>query len=251
MALAEPGPDLGPADLERHTRTIAVRGIGELGQRRLAAARVLVVGAGGLGSPVLSYLAAAGVGRIVVVDDDVVELANLQRQVLHTSADVGRPKVESAADHLRALNPGVDVVPVRTRFTGPLPDGSADPHLIVDCTDNVPTRLAIADTAAALDVPVVWGAVAGSAGQVTVWWASRGYALRDLWPEDPSPGTIADLGALGPLVGVVGAHQAIEAVKLLTGAGEPLLGRILHVDALTATVTEIPLAARSRTQEPR
>lgn len=241
--LVEPGPPLTPAQVARHTRTMGVAGIGELGQRRLLAARVAVVGAGGLGSPALTYLVGAGVGHLTIVDDDRVEVHNLQRQVLHDTPSVGRLKVSSAGDRLRALAPGVSLSLLPQRLTGASASGVLGGHdLVLDCTDNVDTRYLIADAAAALDLPVVWGAVSGHRGQVTVFWASRGYGLRSLWPEVPQPTTIDEVGALGPLVGVIGSQMATEAIKLITGAGRPLLGRVWYLDALAATTAEIPLA---------
>lgn len=224
---------------------MAVAGIGTPGQQRLLDARVLVVGAGGLGSAALPYLVAAGVGAVTLVDDDRVEAHNLPRQVLHGAADVGRPKTDSAADRLRALAPDATLTLVTERLTAATASALLpDCDLVLDCTDNVPTRLALADAAAAAGVPVVWGAVAGAAGQVTVFDAARGFALRDLWPDAPAPARIDRVGAFGPLVGTIGALMASEALKLLTGAGTPLLGRILYVDALAGTTAEIPLRPR-------
>lgn len=243
MPLVEPGPELSAAERERHVRTIDVAGIGAVGLRRLRAARVFVVGAGGLGSPALTYLVGAGVGHVTLVDDDRVEVHNLQRQVLHDTAGVGRLKVESAAERLRALDPSVSL----TLLTDRLSDATASAlfaghDLVLDCTDNVDTRFTIADAAAERDLPVVWGAISGYAGQLTVLQASRGFGLRDLWPTAPSPTAITDVGAYGPVIGAIGALMASEAVKLLTGAGEPLLGRVLYLDALAGTTAEIPLA---------
>lgn len=243
MPLVDPGPEPTPAERARHERTIAVAGIGEVGLRRLRAARVLVVGAGGLGSPALAYLVGAGIGHVTIVDDDRVEVHNLQRQVLHDTAGVGRWKVESAAERLRALDPSVSLTLVTDRLTDAAASDLVAGHdLVLDCTDNVSTRFAIADAAAAVDLPVVWAAVAGHVGQVTVFWASRGFTLRNLWPTVPEPTTIEEVGAFGPMVGAVGSLMAAEAVKLVTGAGRPLLGRVLYLDALAGTTAEIPLA---------
>lgn len=242
MPLVEPGPALTQDAVARHVRTMGVHGIGDLGQRRLLAARVFVVGAGGLGSPALTYLVGAGVGHLTIVDDDRVELHNLQRQVLHDTAGVGRLKVDSAADRLRALDPAVSLRLLPERLTDATASELFAGHdLVLDCTDNVETRFTIADAAAALDLPVVWGAVSGYAGQVTVFRASQGYSLRSLWPQAPTPTRIQEVGAFGPLVGAVGALMASEAIKLITGAGRPLLGRVLFVDAMAGTTAEIPL----------
>lgn len=242
MPLVTPGPELTPAERERHVRTSSVAGIGETGMRRLRAARVCVVGAGGLGSPALIYLVGAGVGHLTVVDDDRVEIHNLQRQVLHGTADVGRRKVDSAAERLRALDPAVSLALVTDRLTdATAAEVFAGHHLVLDCTDNVDTRFVIADAAAQVDLPVVWGAVSGHFGQVTVFRASQGFTLQRLWPEAPAPTTIGDVGAFGPLIGAVGAQMAAEAIKLITGAGRLLLGRVLYLDALAGTTAEIPL----------
>ena len=247
MPLVEPGPQLTSDEVARHVRTIAVAGIGDLGLRRLRAARVFGVGAGGLGSPALTYLVGAGVGHVTIIDNDVVELHNLQRQVLHDTAGVGRRKVDSAADRLRALDPSVSLTLLTDRLGPETAAGFLAGHdLVLDCTDNVETRYAIADAAAALDLPIVWGAISGYAGQLTVFHASRGFGLRDLWPTAPSPTAITDVGAYGPVIGAVGALMASEAVKLLTGAGRPLLGRVLFVDAMAGTTAEIPLAVGFR-----
>lgn len=241
--LVEPGPALTGEQVARHTRTMGVAGIGEVGLRRLQRARIVVVGAGGLGSPALTYLVGAGVGHLTIIDNDVVELHNLQRQVLHDTAGVGRRKVDSAAERLRALDPSVSLTLLTDRLGPDTAEAVLAGHdLVLDCTDNVATRYAIADAAAALDLPVVWGAVSGAAGQVTVFRDSRGYGLRSLWPSAPAPSTITDVGAFGPLVGSIGALMASEAVKLVTGAGRPLMGRVLFVDALSGTTAEIPLA---------
>lgn len=225
--------------------------LGDDGQQRLANARVVVIGAGGLGSPVLQYLAAAGVGTLVVVDGDTVSESNLPRQLLYSSADVGSGKAVIAARRLSALNPAVRVQPEPTQFTAanarPLLTGT---DLVVDASDNFPTRYLIADAAALLGVPCVWGSVLRFDGSVSVFWengpAGRGIGYRDLFPEPPDPEDVlncADAGVLGSLCGTVGALMATEAVKLLTGIGSLLLGRVLILDALTGAQREIPLAA--------
>ncbi|WP_298457192.1 ThiF family adenylyltransferase [uncultured Cellulomonas sp.] len=248
--LVEPGPPLTPAQVQRWSRHLLLPQLGELGQRRLAAARVCVIGAGGLGAPVLAYLAAAGIGRIGVVDDDVVELSNLQRQVLHTTADVGRPKVDSARDAVHALDPALDVVVHRGRITADDADAVlAGYDLVIDGTDNFPARYAVNDACVRLGLPLVWGSVFRFDAQVSVFWGSPpdGVApvqLRDLFPAAPPPGSVpscAEGGVLGALCGQVGSVMATEAVKLITGTGEPLLGRVLVLDALAARWSQVPL----------
>ena len=248
--LVEPGPPLTREQVRRWSRHLLLPQVGAVGQRRLANARVCVVGAGGLGAPVLQYLAAAGVGRLGVVDEDDVELSNLQRQVLHGTADVGRPKVDSARDAVHAIDPDLDVVVHRVRLT----DGNADEvlagyDLVVDGTDNFPTRYAVNDACVRLGLPEVWGSVLRFDAQVAVFWGRPPHGvpavqLRDLFPAPPSPGSVpscAEGGVLGALCGQVGSVMATEAVKLLTGTGEPLLGRVLVLDALAARWSEVPL----------
>ncbi len=252
--LLAPGPALTGDQVSRYSRHLLMPTIGEGGQRRLLAARVAVVGAGGLGSPSLLYLAGAGVGRITVIDDDLVDETNLQRQVIHSSTDVGRPKVDSALERLRALNPDVEVVGVRDHLgTDNAEALLADHDLVLDGSDNFDTRYAVADACDALGVPLVWAAVYRTEAHLTVFWpgAPEGLpatGLRDLFPEPPAPGTVpacGDAGVVGPLVGQVGSMMATEAIKLITGVGTPLLGRVLFIDVLAATQREIPLAARS------
>ncbi|MFZ5872214.1 MAG: molybdopterin-synthase adenylyltransferase MoeB [Actinomycetota bacterium] len=237
--LVEPGPPLDPRQVHRYSRHVLLPDIGETGQRRLANARVLVVGAGGLGSPALTYLAAAGVGTIGVVDDDVVDESNLQRQVMHRTEDVGRPKVDSAADAVARLNPMVRVVPYRLRLA---PDNALDVlrgwDLVLDGADNFATRYLVSDACEILGVPEVWGSVYRFDAQVSVFWAGHGPTYRHLFPEPPPPGAVpscAEGGVMGAMVGAVGSVMATEAVKLVTGAGEPLLGRLLVLDALSMT----------------
>lgn len=243
--LVEPGPPLTPAETLRYARHLTLPGIGVDGQRRLRAARVLVLGAGGLGSPVLLYLAAAGVGTIGVVDDDVVELSNLQRQVIHAAADVGRLKVESAADAVSALDPAVAVVPHPVRLTAAVaPDLLAQYDLVLDGADNFPTRFLASDACELAGIPHVWGSILRFDGQVSTFWARHGPTLRDLFPRPPAPGSIpscAQGGVLGALCGTVGSLMATEAIRLITGAGRPLIGRVLVYDALASRLAEIPL----------
>ncbi|WP_353081196.1 molybdopterin-synthase adenylyltransferase MoeB [Tessaracoccus lapidicaptus] len=253
--LVEPGDDLTPAQLTRYSRHILVPGMGVAAQRRLLAARVAVVGAGGLGSPILAYLAAAGVGHLTVIDDDVVDASNLQRQIIHRDDAVGLPKVDSAADFVRGLNPDVAIVTRRARIT---PDNARDllagHDLVLDGADNFPTRYAVADACAELGLPVVWAAVLRFDAQVSSFVPGRAEAvtLRDLYPVPPRPEDVpscAEAGVLGALVGQVGSIMAAEAVKLICGFGEPLVGRILLIDALTQRTREVPL--RPAPSQPR
>ncbi len=234
--VVEPAPDLTAEELRRYSRHVLLPEIGLLGQRRLKAARVLVVGAGGLGSPALLYLAAAGVGTLGVVDHDVVEESNLQRQVLHTSADVGRPKVDSAADAVARANPLVHVVRHPERLDA---DSAArlvaGYDLVLDGSDNFTTRYLINDTCVLAGTPWVWGAVLRFEGHMSTFWAAHGPTYRDLFPQPPAPGTVPSCGEAGVLGGVcatVGSVMATEAIKLITGAGEVLVGRVLVLDAL-------------------
>lgn len=237
---------LNPEQRERYARHLLVPEIGVTGQTRLLDASVLVVGAGGLGSPAMTYLAAAGVGRIGIVDDDLVDASNLQRQIVHTTADVGRPKTDSAAERIAALNPGVDVVQHRERLT---PDtvwgvlGGYD--VVLDGTDNFPTRYLLSDACSLLGIPDVWAAVHRFDAAISVFWRDHGPCYRCVHPRPPAPGTVpscAEAGVLGALPGVVGAMQAVEAVKILTGSGRPLTGRISAYDALDATWRTIDVA---------
>ncbi len=248
--LVEPGPPLTAADLARYSRHVLVPGVGRAGQRRLANARVLVVGAGGLGSPALLYLAAAGVGTIGVVDFDVVDVSNLQRQVVHPTSAVGTPKVDSAVRTLHRVNPGVTVNAHRLHLdvTNAL-DLVGQYDLVLDGCDNFPTRYLVNDACAIAGKPLVWGSVLRFDGQVTVFWSAppEGHApvtYRDVFPEPPAPGTVpscAEAGVLGAICGSVGSAMAVEALKLILGVGEPLLGRMLVYSALAATWREIPL----------
>lgn len=252
--LVAPGPALTGDQVSRYSRHLLMPTIGELGQRRLLAARVAVIGAGGLGSPSLLYLAGAGIGRITVVDDDLVDESNLQRQVIHAAADIGRPKVESALERVRALNPDVEVVGVGHHLDASnAGDILAEHDLVLDGSDNFATRYAVADACDELAIPLVWAAVYRTEAHLTVFWpaAPEGLpapGLRDLFPEPPAPGTVpacGDAGVVGPLVGQVGSMMATEAIKLITGVGDPLLGRLLFIDVLAATQREIPLVARN------
>src|SRR3954454_10667937 len=243
--LVEPGPPLGRAEVERYARHLILPDVGPLGQRRLAAAKVLVVGAGGLGSPALLYLAAAGVGTIGVVDADVVDVSNLQRQIVHSHADVGRLKVDSARDRILAVNPNVAVRthPVRLTAGNALEIiGSYD--LVLDGADNFPTRYLVDDACALLGRPDVWGSILAFDGQVGVFWAPHGPTYRELFPTPPAPGTVADCasgGVLGARCATIGSVMPTEPVKLICGIGEPLVGRLLVVDALGASWRTLPV----------
>nr|WP_218886570.1 ThiF family adenylyltransferase [Kineococcus aurantiacus] len=241
------------AQRERYSRHLLLPEVGETGQRRLLASRVLVVGAGGLGSPALLYLAAAGVGTIGVVDDDVVETSNLQRQVLHGSTDVGRAKVDSAADAVARLDPAITVVRHHERLTrDSAPRVVAGYDLVLDGSDTFETRYLVNDVLVAAGTPWVWGAVLRFDGHVSVF-DPAGPTYRDLFPTAPPPGSVPSCGEAGVLGGVCAAVASVmvtEAVKLITGAGRPLLGRVLVHDALAMTWRELPLRPDPRRTGP-
>lgn len=247
-ALVSAAVDLSTAEVERYARTISLAGVGLEGQKRLKAARVCVVGAGGLGGPVLQYLAGAGVGHITVVDDDVVELRNLQRQVLFGHSSIGHSKAEAAVARLRDLNELISIDAVTTRVTKETAAGIFAGHdLVVDAVDNLPTRLVTADACQEMDIPLVWGAVQAVNGQVSVFWERLGLGLRDLFPQPPQEmPKLDDVGVLGPMTGWVGSVMACECIKAITGLGEPLVGRVMYIDTLGASVSEIPLKGRDR-----
>ncbi|OWV96539.1 molybdopterin-synthase adenylyltransferase MoeB [Rhizobium sp. R693] len=254
-----PMEPLSPEEIARYQRHILLPEIGGAGQQKLKAARVLVIGAGGLGAPVLQYLAAAGVGTIGIADDDRVSLSNLQRQVIHDSGTIGELKTESAAFAIARLNPHVNVIRFEERFS---PD-SARRHLsgfdlLIDGSDNFDTRYTAADAAEAAQIPLVTGAVGRFDGSVTV---LKPYEMaedgtpnptyRDLFPEKPPAGLIpacAETGIIGALTGVIGTLMAMEAIKLVTGTGEPLIGRLLLYDALAARFDTIRYKRRRQRQ---
>src|SRR6478672_58966 len=241
--LVEPAADLTAAEVERYSRHLIIPEIGALGQRRLKNAKVLVIGAGGLGAPALLYLAAAGVGTIGIIDDDVVDLSNLQRQVIHGVSDVGRPKIESARDAIAGLNPLVDVRlhNVRLDSSNALELFSGY-DLILDGADNFATRYLVNDAAAILGKPYVWGSIFRFDGQVSVFWEQYGPTYRDLYPEAPPAGSVPSCGeggVFGMLCAAVGALMVTEAVKLITGVGRSLLGRVALFDALGGSWREI------------
>lgn len=247
--LVAPADALPDEERERAARQLRLPEIGELGQRRLRAARVVVIGAGGLGSPVLQYLASAGVGVIGVVDDDVVDASNLQRQVLFATTDIGRPKGEVAAERVLALSPFTTVIRHDERLTVRNADSILSGYdLVVDGSDTFDTRYAVADAADRLGIPLVWGSVLRFDAQATVFWSrptsGTGVRLRDVFPSAPPADEVpscAEAGVLGALCGQLGGILAAEAVKLIVGIGDPLVGRMLVLDALSARTREVPI----------
>ncbi len=232
-------------EILRYSRHLIMPEVGMEGQVKLKAARVLCIGAGGLGSPLALYLAAAGVGTLGVVDFDVVDFTNLQRQVIHTTADVGRPKLQSAAEKIKAINPYVNVRPFETRLNSANAlDIVHEFDIIVDGTDNFPTRYLVNDACVLSGRPNVYGSIFRFEGQVSVFATEQGPCYRCLYPEPPPPGLVpscAEGGVLGILPGLVGIMQATEAIKLILGRGEPLIGRLLLVDALGMRFRELKL----------
>ena len=234
--LVTPADELTVDEVRRYSRHLIIPDVGMTGQKRLKNARVLCVGAGGLGSPALLYLAAAGVGTLGIVDFDVVDESNLQRQIIHGQSDVGRPKAESARDSIRELNPLVNVVLHTERLDS---DNAmeifAQYDLIVDGTDNFATRYLVNDACVLLGKPYVWGSIYRFDGQASVFWAEYGPCYRCLYPEPPPPGMVpscAEGGVLGVLCASIGSIQVNEAIKVITGIGEPLAGRLMIYDAL-------------------
>lgn len=233
--LVAPTASLSPDEVLRYSRHVIIPDVAMDGQRRLKSAKVLCVGAGGLGSPVLMYLAAAGVGTLGIIDFDRVDLSNLQRQIIHGSSDVGRDKVDSAADAIAEINPHVTVVKHHQAITRENALAIfADYDVIVDGTDNFATRYLINDAAALVKKPVVWGSIYRFDGQASVFWSEHGPCYRCLFPEPPAAGTVpscAEGGVLGVLCSSIGSIQSTEVIKLITGIGEPLLGRLMIYDA--------------------
>src|ERR1051325_5700916 len=234
--LVEPAAELSKDEVKRYSRHLIIPDVGMTGQKRLKNAKVLVVGAGGLGSPALLYLAAAGVGTLGIIDFDVVDESNLQRQVIHGQSDVGRPKAESARDSITEINPFVQVNLHEVRLDS---DNAmeifAQYDLIVDGTDNFATRYLVNDACVLLGKPYVWGSIYRFDGQASVFWAEHGPCYRCLYPEPPPPGMVpscAEGGVLGVLCASIGSIQVNEAIKLITGIGEPLVGRLMVYDAL-------------------
>ncbi len=240
------GPNLSAEQLERYARQIVLEGFGADAQGRLSSTDILVVGMGGLGSPVVMYLAGAGVGSLGLADDDIVERSNLQRQPLHSDADIGRPKVDSAAEWIEAYNPDVAIETYDERVD----IDSIEPlleryDLVVDATDRIETRYLINDACTLADVPFVHGAVHRFEGQVTTFTpGTEGPCYRCLFPEAPPADEIPDCataGVLGPVPGVIGTMEAVEAIKLATEIGEPAVGRLLVFDALGLSIEELDL----------
>ncbi len=244
--LVDPAGELTPDEVARYSRHLVIPDLGVEGQKRLKNARVLVIGAGGLGAPALLYLAAAGVGTLGIVDDDVVEESNLQRQIIHGVGDVGRPKAQSARDSIAEINPLVRVRVHEVRLDRLNAVELFDQYdLILDGTDNFATRYLVNDAAVLAHKPYVWGSIYRFEGQVSVFWEDapaddagnqRGLNYRDLYPEPPPPGLVpscAEGGVLGVLCASIASVMGTEAIKLITGLGEPLLGRLMMYDALT------------------
>ncbi|GAA5087470.1 adenylyltransferase/sulfurtransferase MoeZ [Nocardia iowensis] len=247
--LVEPAAELTRDEVARYSRHLIIPDLGVDGQKRLKNAKVLVIGAGGLGSPALLYLAAAGVGTLGIVEFDEVDASNLQRQIIHGESDIGRPKADSARDSILEINSGIDVRLHKIRLE---PENAvelfADYDLIVDGTDNFATRYLVNDAAVLAGKPYVWGSIYRFEGQVSVFWEDapdgRGINYRDLYPEAPPPGMVpscAEGGVLGVLCASIGSVMVTEAIKLITGIGEPLLGRLMVYDALDMNYRTIKL----------
>jgi len=241
--LVEPADGLSADEVRRYSRHLIIPDVGMMGQKRLKNARVLCIGAGGLGSPALMYLAAAGVGTLGIVEFDTVDESNLQRQIIHGQSDIGRSKAESARDSIKEINPYVDVIIHDERL-----DSSnvlalfSQYDLIVDGTDNFATRYLVNDACVLLGKPYVWGSIYRFDGQASVFWAEHGPCYRCLYPEPPPPGMVpscAEGGVLGVLCASIGSIQVTEAIKLLTGIGDPLLGRLKVYDALEMDYREV------------
>lgn len=232
-------------EIRRYSRHLLLPEVALSGQKKLKAASVLVVGTGGLGSPVALYLAAAGIGRLGLVDFDVVDESNLQRQIIHGTGDVGRPKLHSARDRIREINPNVEVVLYEQALdSSNAMDIIRDYDVVIDGTDNFPTRYLTNDACVLLDKPNVYGSIFRFEGQASVFYARQGPCYRCLFPEPPPPGLVpscAEGGVLGVLPGVIGTIQATEAIKLILGQGEPLIGRLLLYDALEMSFDEVRL----------
>jgi sulfur-carrier protein adenylyltransferase/sulfurtransferase len=241
--LVEPAEALTVDEVRRYSRHLIIPDVGMAGQKRLKNAKVLCVGAGGLGSPALMYLAAAGVGTLGVIDFDIVDESNLQRQIIHGQSDVGSPKAESAAASIKEINPLVKVIVHNEALSNDnVMDIFAGYDLIVDGTDNFATRYMVNDAAVLLGKPYVWGSIYRFDGQASVFWAEHGPCYRCLYPEPPPPGMVpscAEGGVLGVLCASIGSIQVNEAIKLLTGIGEPLVGRLMIYDALEMTYRSV------------
>jgi sulfur-carrier protein adenylyltransferase/sulfurtransferase len=243
--ISRPLPNLSNDEIKRYSRHLIMPEVGMEGQRKLKAASVLCIGAGGLGSPVAMYLTAAGVGRLGIVDFDVVDFSNLQRQILHGTPDVGRSKLASAKDHLHALNPEVQIDTYETALSSQNALKLFEPYdVIVDGTDNFPTRYLVNDACVLLGKPNAYGSIFRFEGQASVFGVKDGPCYRCLYPEPPPPGLVpscAEGGVLGVLPGIIGVIQATETIKLILGVGEPLIGRFLIFDALRMKFRELKL----------
>ncbi|WP_233970411.1 molybdopterin-synthase adenylyltransferase MoeB [Pectobacterium versatile] len=237
--------ELSHAEIARYSRHLLLAEVGLEGQQRLKSARVLLIGTGGLGAPVALYLAAAGVGTIGIVDFDFVEVSNLQRQIIHSTKDIDRPKVASAKDKIRAINPGIEVVTYNTQLSSKNAlDIIRDYDLVVDGTDNYPTRYLINDACVLLGKPNVYGSIFQFEGQASVFYAKAGPCYRCLYPTPPPPGLVpscAEGGVVGVLPGIIGTIQAAEAIKLLVGGSESLIGRLLLFDVWEMKQRELKL----------
>jgi adenylyltransferase/sulfurtransferase len=243
--LVEPAAELTVDEVRRYSRHLIIPDVGMAGQKRLKNAKVLCVGAGGLGSPALLYLAAAGVGTLGIVEFDVVDESNLQRQIIHSQKDIGRPKAESARDRVLETNPYVNVQMHQERLdSSNVMELFAQYDLIVDGTDNFATRYLVNDACVLLGKPYVWGSIYRFDGQASVFWAEYGPCYRCLYPEPPPPGMVpscAEGGVLGVLCASIGSIQVTESIKLLAGIGEPLLGRLMIYDALEMTYRQVKI----------
>ena len=235
-ALVEPAAELSVDEVRRYSRHLIIPDVGMSGQKRLKNARVLCVGAGGLGSPALMYLAAAGVGTLGIVEFDVVDESNLQRQIIHSQSSIGQPKAESARARIAEINPLVDVVLHNERLDSyNVMEIFEQYDLIVDGTDNFATRYLVNDACVLLNKPYVWGSIYRFEGQASVFWSENGPCYRCLYPEPPPPGMVpscAEGGVLGVLCASIGSIQVTEAIKVLTGIGDPLVGRLMTYDGL-------------------
>ena len=243
--LVEPAAELTIDEVRRYSRHLIIPDVGMTGQKRMKNAKVLVIGAGGLGSPALLYLAAAGVGTLGIIDFDTVDESNLQRQVIHGQSDIGKSKAVSAAESVAEINPLINVILHEERLEN---DNAlaifAQYDLILDGTDNFATRYLVNDAAVILGKPYVWGSIYRFEGQVSVFWAQEGPQYRDLYPEPPPPGMVpscAEGGVLGVLCASIGSIMVTEAIKLITGIGDPLIGRLMVYDALEMRYTTLKI----------
>jgi adenylyltransferase/sulfurtransferase len=258
--LVTPGPALTVAEVRRYSRHLIIPDVAMAGQQRMMSAKVLCVGAGGLGSPALMYLAAAGIGTLGIVEYDTVDESNLQRQIIHGQSDIGKSKAQSAKEKIAEINPYVNVITHETRLDNSnVMEIFSQYDIIVDGTDNFATRYLVNDACVLLKKPYVWGSIYRFDGQASVFWADYGPCYRCLYPEPPPPGMVpscAEGGVLGVLCATIGSIQTTEAIKVLTGVGEPLIGSLMVYDALDMTFRKIkvrkdpncPLCSQNPTQ---